>query len=238
MLLFRRRRMIQRRRDHIRIVDDGFLIWNDTKGPRNFRTGIPLSLLNFRARLHRDTHLDFTWDDNCTKEAVFLDVTILKKHTHYETRTFQKALNLYLYLPPFSAHPPGVLKSLVYGRIIKFRTQNSSEKDYFFFCKQLFRRLILRGYSIGALRAIFKQAMDTTQPRKSTPKQVLLKLPYDPTGPTFNHMKSIFEFEKLEQFWFEMDADKLTLCFRRPPPTYAIIASIDQGYKILHSLLR
>ena len=82
MLLFRRRRMIQRRRDHIRIVDDGFLIWNDTKGPRNFRTGIPLSLLNFRARLHRDTHLDFTWDDNCTKEAVFLDVTILKKHTH------------------------------------------------------------------------------------------------------------------------------------------------------------
>jgi hypothetical protein len=59
--------------------------------------------------------------------------------------------------------------------------------------------------------------MDTTQPRKSTPKQVLLKLPYDPTGPTFNHMKSIFEFEKLEQFLFEMDADKLTLCFRRPP---------------------
>jgi hypothetical protein len=80
--------------------------------------------------------------------------------------------------------------------------------------------------------------MDTTQPRKSTPKQVLLKLPYDPTGPTFNHMKSIFEFEKLEQFLFEMDADKLTLCFRRPPPTYAIIASVDQGYKILHSLLR
>jgi hypothetical protein len=34
---------------------------------------------------------------------------------------FEKHLNLYLYIPPTSAHPPGNLLSLIYGRIVHFQ---------------------------------------------------------------------------------------------------------------------
>ena len=62
-------------------------------------------------------------------QADFLDVTMSLTKTNQDrllihTKSFSKAMNLYLCNPlPVSAHPPGVLKSPIFGRIRAFHMQ-------------------------------------------------------------------------------------------------------------------
>ena len=52
-----------------------------------------------------------------TDSIAFLDLEISIASSELKTKTFQKACNLFLYIPPHSAHPPGVLKSVIYGNL-------------------------------------------------------------------------------------------------------------------------
>jgi hypothetical protein len=45
----------------------------------------------------------------------FLDLTLTIQGDTIYSRTYQKAMNLYLYLPFASAHPQGCIKGTVYG---------------------------------------------------------------------------------------------------------------------------
>jgi hypothetical protein len=45
----------------------------------------------------------------------FLDLSLKLTPTGITTSIFEKAMNLYLYLPPNSAQPPGVLRGLMIG---------------------------------------------------------------------------------------------------------------------------
>jgi len=49
--------------------------------------------------------------------TVFLDLNLQMIDNKIHTNTSQKALNLYLYIPPRSAHPPSCLKGLVTGEL-------------------------------------------------------------------------------------------------------------------------
>jgi len=53
------------------------------------------------------------------------------------TKTYHKALNLYLYIPPISAHPQSCFKGLITGEIIRYWKLNSNQKD-FIYVTQLF----------------------------------------------------------------------------------------------------
>jgi hypothetical protein len=50
-----------------------------------------------------------------TTQVAFLDVMFSLQHGCMNYTLYAKALNLHLYLPPHSAHPPGILKGMVYG---------------------------------------------------------------------------------------------------------------------------
>ena len=57
----------------------------------------------------------------------YLDLTItINSENKIETDLFEKSLNLYLYIPQLSAHPPGVLLGLVLGSYHRIYTQVTS----------------------------------------------------------------------------------------------------------------
>ena len=56
-------------------------------------------------------------------------------------------MNLFLYLPPLSAHPPSCIKGLIVNTILRYREQNS-DKDFVRFTSQFIQQLHERGHEL------------------------------------------------------------------------------------------
>jgi hypothetical protein len=116
-----------------------------------------------------------TWKvQELSKSVNFLDVTItIGEDRCIVTKTYEKSMNLYLYIPPASAHPPGVLKSIVCGNLRWYWLQNSSRSDFITTAKHFANRLIARGHSAASIGMIFMEAaalLDTIKRHGKTPK--------------------------------------------------------------------
>jgi hypothetical protein len=57
----------------------------------------------------------------------FLDLSLNIRNSKITTTTYQKPMNLYLYIPPASAHPPGCFKGLIAGELRRYWLQNNAE---------------------------------------------------------------------------------------------------------------
>jgi hypothetical protein len=62
-----------------------------------------------------------------SKQTTFLDLHLQLRGTTIITNTHQKDLNLYLYIPPRSAHPPSCLKGLIAGKMRRYWLQNNTD---------------------------------------------------------------------------------------------------------------
>jgi len=95
-----------------RFIGDIFGIWIDDSHSNDWQ--------NFQKETNNFGIL--TWKFEKLSESVnSLDLTITIEHNHITTRTFQKALNLHQYIPPNSAHPPGMMKGIIYGLMCNYR---------------------------------------------------------------------------------------------------------------------
>ena len=57
-----------------------------------------------------------TWKfKELSRSVNFLDLTIEIKNSKTVTKTFPKALNLYQYIGPMSAHAQGMMESIIYS---------------------------------------------------------------------------------------------------------------------------
>jgi hypothetical protein len=70
----------------------------------------------FKETLNDWGHLQWKSEEP-SKKTVFLDLELELQNSTVITKTFQKKMNLYLYIPPMSAHPPSCLKGLVTGEL-------------------------------------------------------------------------------------------------------------------------
>ena len=58
------------------------------------------------------------WELNAPSDKVnFMDLTITITEGKISTSLFEKPLNLHLYIPPHSVHPPGLLPGIVHSTI-------------------------------------------------------------------------------------------------------------------------
>ena len=64
-----------------------------------------------------------------SKKVNYMDMTISIHEGRIVTSLYEKAMNLYLYIPPHSAHPPGVLTGLVSGNILRIHSLCSEQED-------------------------------------------------------------------------------------------------------------
>ena len=138
---------------------------------------------------------------NRTRTIDFLDVNIsLTDEGHVSTRIFEKALNLHLYLPPHSCHPPGVLKGIIHGMMLRFHRLSTDDLLAQSDVKQLLKRLVLRGYSPIVLNKIMVDAYSKLtlsekikeKPANLPKDQVYLHLPYHPLDPPSLQIQKIY----------------------------------------------
>ena len=130
------------------------------------------------------------------KSADFMDLTITLKNGKIQTTLFEKSLNLYLYIPPHSAHPPGVLNGIIFGQIHRIFTLCSERADIKTSVNQFLVRLLQRGYQRPTVLPIFYKAIHHNSPtmiakralqqegilQDSDRKQVYLHMKYHPNN--------------------------------------------------------
>lgn len=174
-----------------RLIDDGFGVWNGEADSTftDFQTAI-------------NNYGQLTWEfSQMRKEVNYLDLTISVKPSiatnscTLSFKLYEKALNLYLYLPPNSAHPPGILKGLIYGMVLRIRRLTSDDVLVAKHIMDLFRRLRQRGYSLATLKPLFLAAMlraDGENKQELKKKLLFLHLPFHPTDPPASTWRSLF----------------------------------------------
>lgn len=89
--------------------------------------------------------------EELTTTTTCLDSTINIKNQSIQTNTFQKEDNLYLYIPPLSAHPTSCFKGLITGELLCFWNLNSSQEDFIDNTIKFISRLLQRGHYISDL---------------------------------------------------------------------------------------
>ena len=167
-----------------RFVDDFFLIVNTTNAT------IIKCMLDKLNTLHPNIKITY---EISTTSVNYLDLVIYKpsyasiitqSHFTLSTKTFQKPINTYQYIPPHSYHMPHMFKSFITAELGRYKKQCTLTTDFISLKHQFHDRLIARGYDPLFLKPIFDCSLESI---KTTSK-----LQNKPRVHTFNLTNSIF----------------------------------------------
>lgn len=181
------------------------------------------------------------WDvtENPPRKSVdFLDLTLTIDGNRIVSKTFQKKMNLYLYIPAASAHPEGCIKGTIFGLIRRYHAQNTYRKDYVQMVKLLYIRLLKRGWQSSFIRGLILDACTTCDETKKKTKPAPDEPPANSnSNSTPNSKKKLLFFhlqfhpedisrKKIQEFYAEhcsdlfkehMDIDRPVIAYSRPP---------------------
>jgi hypothetical protein len=90
-----------------------------------------------------------------TTHVNYLDVTFTLQDSHIDYSLYAKDLNHYLYLPPHSAHAPGILKGMVYRMVFHFFKLIKDVQQQKRHLQSFFDQLVKRGYLPTFLGPVF-----------------------------------------------------------------------------------
>jgi hypothetical protein len=223
-----------------RFIDDIFGIWILDDNP------IYNEELWTSFKTHMQQWHGLSWEfSSLSRSCTFMDVTISINDNKLSTTIYEKPQNLYLYIPPSSAHPKGILRGLITGSILRYYRLCTHSADAIQQSQRLYHRLIKRGYTPEKLIPLFHLAhahaqayisrnhpnpnpIDQQQP--TTPQQrVFLHLPYHPDNPPAHTIQSLWKTHvaepptqpKLSEMENNHQAPipirQLTIAYHRPP---------------------
>ena len=168
-----------------RFIDDVFGIWLPHPNPKIN------SQLWDEFTTTMNNYPGLTWEFNKpTNKVDFMDLTISITNGNISTSLYEKPLNLHLYIPPHSDHPPGLLPRIVHSTLFRIFTLCSDPQDRILRTKVFFKRLQACGYKSDQIKPLFNKAIARAQ-RYSGPTNratsdnntVILHLPFHPNNP-------------------------------------------------------
>jgi hypothetical protein len=181
-----------------RFIDDAIIIFTAVR--RHFCHQLFLDKMNdFGEQGKR-----LVWEATKPGKSVdFMDLTItLQPDGRITTATYQKPMNLYLYLPPTSAHSPALQQSIIYSALKRMRIQNSSSEDFIRFTALFYKRLRARGHTDEILSRQFAAAakMLDKQPLSCQPtcdnrqqgNRLFLHVQFHPSTPARAMLRTAF----------------------------------------------
>jgi hypothetical protein len=180
-----------------RFIDDIFGIWVPPVDADD-----DASWQAFQARIQDHHGMEWTFSER-SHSVPFMDLTLTIQHGRIHSSLYEKELNHHLYIPPHSAHPPGVTLGLIYGLAFRIITLCSDEADVLTKLRASFRHLIRRGYTSDILKPLFHRAIanarqyDGASPRQRAVdhRSILFKTAYHPQDPPSYALQRIWREE-------------------------------------------
>ena len=144
-----------------------------------------------------------------------MDMTIAIREDRIITSLYEKYMNLYLYIPSHSAHPPGVLTRLVPGNILQIHLLCSKQDDINRHMKEFCAWLLVRRYQrdflipafsmgiIGACAFVKRGSVRqcVSYQGKDTQGRVFFHLMYHPRDPTSKSLQRQCRQHLLHPTW-------------------------------------
>ena len=223
-----------------RFIDDGLGLWKLHADPI-----INNNLWN-EFKQDVNTYHGLQWKFTPLSNSVdFMDMTITIANNKFDITLFEKPLSLYLYIPPASVHPPGMIVGLVHGMVLRMYKLCSKLSDIQRRMKTFYRRLLRRGYSAETLIPLFCKANENAlQHLRRTPEQlkqiedrklvqgyrrVFFHLQYHPNDPNSRVIQKVWKetilqppgeihINQIKNHEGErIPIDQLTIAYSRPP---------------------
>ena len=180
-----------------RFIDDVIGIWR----PSTWRVDDAANWARLQDVMNSHRGMRWEFSDRCDS-IDYMDMQLSIVNGSIVTGLFEKALNLYLYIPPHSAHPPGVLTGLVLGNAHRIYTLCSDPADVRRHLRDLYHRLRVRGHSPGTLLPLFERAAVLHRERLSGSsaaraptnlrKTIFFHLQHHPGDPPSRDLQQIF----------------------------------------------
>jgi hypothetical protein len=199
-----------------RFIDDVFGIWRYTPGEPD----------RFTEFINYMNAYGLVWEVQARSQRVdFMDLTITVSNNRLMTALYEKAMNLYLYIPPHSAHPPGVLFGLIYGNVFRIQRLCSEESERLRLTKEFYQRLLARGYKSTQIRPLFlkarQNAIQQKEPKQQDKGTVFLHIPYHPNNPSSQQVQSIWKEQMLQPRYRQhlqtlTGVNRLVIAYSRP----------------------
>ena len=204
-----------------RFIDDIFGVWTGTAQQwSDFCTDI-------------DNFGQLRWDIKTQKlssSVDFLDLTLTIEGSRIISKTFQKRMNLYLYIPPASAHTAGCIKGTIFGLVRRYYAHNTYQKDFVYFVRLLYRRLLHRGWQRELIRPMILDACNivqrnnpsntpTVQPETGAQDEdnlLFLHLTYHPDDISRKRLRELYEKHLGDIFRRELNIDRPIIAYSRP----------------------
>ena len=144
-----------------------------------------------------------------------MDMTISIHEDRIVTSLYEKLMNLYLFIPPHSAHHPGVLTVLVSGNILRIQFLCSDEGDIHHLLKEFYVRLLVHRYQhdffipaftkgITGARVFIKHGFVrqcVSDQEKDTKGCVFFHIAYHPRYPTSKDLQRQWRQQLLHPPW-------------------------------------